>query len=173
VTSEIAMWRYHLPSEKGEGWCIAFLDAIGVFMCVSDYGNYGYRWPQDGWGSQYRCFREFFLHCDDDYIMRKIARRQEYVGSETLAEIKRHILELRRGGSWSKDRARHEWDLVVSDMGGVETKEDFARWYDRTSLDEAYEFAVHDFHPQVYGFMKACIPRLRAAIGAQLQAERL
>jgi hypothetical protein len=31
---------------------IAFLDSIGCFSVLSDYGDYGYRWPEAGWYSK-------------------------------------------------------------------------------------------------------------------------
>jgi len=91
-----ATWRYHLPNENGEGWAIAFLDSSGVFTSVSDYGDYGHRWPQAGWGPE--DFRAFFLQCDDSYILGKISRRDEYDGDRTVRAIKDRILELRPCG---------------------------------------------------------------------------
>jgi len=48
VTAPVQVWRYHLPNDREtrEGWAIAFLDSIGCFTVLSDYGDYGYRWPE-------------------------------------------------------------------------------------------------------------------------------
>jgi len=169
----VTVWRYHLPSEKGEGWAIAFMDSIGCFSVLSDYGDYGYRWPERGWSSpDERDFRQFFMRTDDEYVLRKIARSDHYDGQATYKNIKRQILELRRSGSWNKDRAREEWNLLQK-YDRVECREMFAWWYDHTRIDGAHECAIHDFSPQAIGFKKHVLPRLREAIKTELAAEGL
>ena len=165
----VTTWRYHLPSVNCEGWAVAFLDSIGCFAVLSDYGDYGHRWPQNGWGPG--GFRDFFLQCGDDYVLRKIAPRKCYDGDATFREVKRRICDLRRHGSWSRDRAREEWDLLLGSEG-LYSREDFSVWYQRTQIDEAYDLAVYDVEPQAKGFVTFCLPRLREAIRAELERER-
>ena len=69
----VTTWRYHLPNINLEGWVIAFLDSTGCLSVLSDFGDYGYRWHEGGWGPG--DFREFFVRCDSGYISRKIASR--------------------------------------------------------------------------------------------------
>lgn len=168
--TELRTWRYHLPSIKGEGWAIVYMDSIGVFTCVSDWGDYGYRWPQAGWGPG--DFRKFFLQCYDEYILRKIARPDVYDGEATLRAVKERILEARRHGSWSRDRARREWDRLEV-YGHLDSREDFAMWYEDTDIDEAYGLSVYSFSGEVRGFIEHVLPRLREAIKKQLEAEGL
>jgi hypothetical protein len=158
----VTTWRYQLPNENGEGWAIVFMDSIGCFSVLSDYGDYGYRWPQAGWGPG--DFRKFILGCDDHYLLRKIARRDHYDGDKTLRAIKKRILRWRREGMLRKDQARQEWDLVTDRYGSVYSREDFAIWYQRTHLESAHELAVYDFEPSVLAFVKHVLPRLRAKI---------
>jgi hypothetical protein len=165
--AEPTVWRYSLPNVSGEGWAIAFLDAIGCFAVLSDWGNYGYRWPQAGWGPG--DFRDFFARCDDSYIIRKLSKADHYDPEQTEKNVKARILESRRHGSWSRERAREEWSLL--DLCGVGTRDEFAVWYQHTEIDEAYECASHDHGSDAQGFIRHVMPRLRAAILAQRETE--
>ena len=167
----VTTWRYSLPNENGEGWAIAFLDSIGCFSVLSDYGDYGYRWPQNGWSNpNERDFRQFFLGTDDHYVLRKIARSDHYDGRATCEGIKRHIIELRRDRHYEKDFARDEWDRLRR-YDDVDCREMFAMWYENTKIGDAAEFSVYSFSPQALAFQKLVLPRLRAAIRAQLEEE--
>jgi hypothetical protein len=168
ATSGVTTWRYHLASIKGEGWIVAFLDSIGCFSVLSDFGDYGHRWPQAGWGPG--DFRKFFVQCDGDYILRKIARRDVYDGKETYEAIRRRICELRRNRHLSAVFARKEWE-IVDRQDKVYSREDFAMWYERTGISDAYELAVYDFNPQAKTFIQLVLPRLQAAIRAEIEAE--
>ena len=160
------IWRYHLPSIKGEGWAIAFLDSTGCFTVLSDWGNYGYRWPDHGWGPG--DFRAFFVLCDSGYIIRKIARVDTYYGDRTLRAVQDHILERRRDGSFTRECARQEWDLL-GDYSQLDSREDFALWGERTHIDAYYEFAVFDFDSGAINFARHVLPRLQAAIREELE----
>lgn len=170
------MWRYHLPNVNSEGWCVAFLDGIGCFSVLSDYGNYGYRWPEAGWysrDSKEIDFREFFLNCGDHYILNKIAPREVYDGEETMRAIKERILDRRRHGNMSREEARREWDVLVEYHCGVEDNEvGFSDWLHDTRLEEAYECIRYSSHPQAVAFIKHVLPRLRVAIRESLEAEK-
>ena len=167
--SAVTVWRYQLPSNRGEGWAIAFLDSIGVFTVVSDWGDYGYRWPQNGWGQG--DFREFLVECDADYVRRKIATKKVYDGDDTLRSVKDAILSARRGRTWSRHKARNEWDSL-EDHGNLDAPENFAVWLEHTSLDEAYEFSCYGPDPHAVEFMRNVWPRLRQAIRAELESEK-
>jgi hypothetical protein len=168
--SDVRVWRYHLPSIKGEGWVIAFLDSIGAFSCLSDWGDYGYRWPQAGWGPG--DFRQFFVQCHDDYVLHKIARRDTYHSDRTLRNVKDHILSHRRDLCWSRQWARDEWNLLTR-HSNLYSREDFAFWYQDTKIADVGELSVYDVSDQARGFIEHAMPRLREAIKAELAAEGL
>ena len=174
ATREVTTWRYHLRGTDGlgSGWAIVFMDSIGVFACESDFGAFCHRWPENGWSNpSERDFRQAFLSFDDEYVLRKVARQDHYDSAATCARVKERIIESRRYGSWSKERARTEWDLIGR-YENLYSMHDFGQWYERTSIDEAYECAVHTFSPQAMGFKQYVLPRLRGAIKAQLVEER-
>jgi hypothetical protein len=163
----VTTWRYHLPSENGEGWAIVFLDSIGCFSALSDYGDYGYRWPIAGWGPG--DFRTFLLQCDDDYVLHKIAPRHQYDPDGTLKNVKRRILEVRRTRSrfWTKDRARQEWRLLY-DFDNLGTEAEFARWLDNTDMEAAYECHAVRVSPRAVAFVQRVLPRLRTKLREEL-----
>lgn len=175
TSATVQTWRYHLPNSRGEGWVIAFLDSIGCFSVLSDYGNYGHRWPQAGWGPG--DFRSFLVQCGDDYILRKLAPQRAYDGAETLINVKRAIIEARRACarrnrhnghavSWSRERAREEWDRL--DEFDIDYIENFVRWADATGLDEPWEYQCNGPDRDAVAFIEQVMPRLRKAIEADL-----
>lgn len=169
----VTTWRYHLPNHRatGEGWAVCFLDSIGCFSVLSDYGDYGYRWPDEWSGPNAReDFRHFLTRIDGDYVLRKIAPRDTYMGEKTCKEVKRCILEARRSDAWSKEKARREWDLLDT-YGNLESREDFARWYDHTEIDEAWEFAVWEPSPRAVAFIEKVFKRLQAHLREELARE--
>lgn len=53
----LTVWQYDLPSEEGSGWGTFLLRSDGYFSCVTDYGNYAFRWLHHGEAD----FRLFWL----------------------------------------------------------------------------------------------------------------
>lgn len=92
------------------------------------------------------------------------------MGEKTAKEVRRHILEARRSGAWSKERARREWDLV-GDHDDLSDIVSFTSWYDRTSIDEAWEFSVYEPPPRARAFIEKVFTRLQALLRAELARE--
>ncbi|MHB1418700.1 MAG: hypothetical protein ACYCX4_03810, partial [Bacillota bacterium] len=116
MSEDIQIWRYYIPSEDGlEGWGIFLLDSTGMFAAVTDYGNYAFRWAYHG----EKDFRKFVIGLKNDpgYLLGKVLPNGKvYDGEETIKNIKETIIDVRRDGSWSKEQARKEWDLLDSDL---------------------------------------------------------
>jgi hypothetical protein len=162
--------RYDLPNIDGlEGWATIVLTSDGALMAVSDYGSYGFRWCAHG----YDDFRKFLLRPerDHDYFLSKLSRRDCWDDEGTLANVKRVILEGRRHGGWSAERAREEWDLLAQ-HNDFFSREDFTFWYERTSIDCAYELARVVSPPDARAFVTRTLPRLARVLAAELAAER-
>lgn len=169
MNSSAKVWRYSLPSVKGEGWAIIFLDSIGCFTALSDWGDVGYRWPQQGWGDG--DFRKFLLSCDDYYLTTKFGRgRKEYDPKRTLACVKEHILTHRRDARLTKEEARQEWDLLRT-YDELDREFDFSQWYSATQLDDPGEFYCMRYVSDVTHFVAHVLPRLRDVLKAELAAE--
>jgi hypothetical protein len=158
---------YQLPNQKGEGWARIWITDDGCFTCLSDYGDYGYWWSSPG------CeFREFLCRIDDSYLMGKLGRDDQYDGEATWDAIKSEIITLRRDGSLSPEEAREEWDLLVEHHSDLrDFTEDFARWHDKTSLNDAYELRRTCFPGQLRGFVEHVWPRFVALLRAELANE--
>lgn len=176
--AEVLVHRYAVRNGRiGEGWAIAFVDSVGCLAVLSDYGNYAYRWPSQGWGSI--DFRRFLLAIDTDYLLRKICgSEREYRGAETLEAIRGEILDRRREArrnpgsrialTW--DEACHEWDLLsefdLRDRGG------FERWCEVSGLGEPETREVVGLPRQAVAFAERAWPRIRRAIELDLAFEQ-
>lgn len=182
-----------MPSPEWGGWGTLTLDSRGFFGAATDYGDYIYQFP---WGENEGDFREFVAHnlcCGgNDYILRKCFREhgkntgKNYNAKKTLAIIKQHIREYRRGSwvetekgrvlltNYKKETAREMWD-AISEHDDVETEHDFYEWANDVShIDcEAYEFAVREWTVQAVAFRDEFLPRIRPLILAELDRERV
>ena len=170
MSDEIQVWRYALKNdEPGEGWGIFLLDSNGMLAVTSDFGNYVYHWPPQGWGP--RGFRQFVIECDDGYLSGKLGGGvREYQGDTTLAVVKEYILSRRKLGSFLQEEAREEWDLL-HDYKDLGSEDDFRLWLERTNLDEPYFLASYGTPIQVRMFVKRVWPRFKAMVLADLKAE--
>ncbi|UAW08084.1 hypothetical protein Mx4_p85 [Myxococcus phage Mx4] len=138
----------------------------GYFSTVSDYGNYAYRWGSPGME-----FRAFVANLEEDasYVCSKLGRSTWWDGAATVKGIREHILESRRCGGWTKERAATEWQA----LDGSEEMDvhEFHDWLGQTQIDAAYEFATYDYEPQLRAFCREVMPVLATAIREQLKAE--
>jgi hypothetical protein len=159
MPSEVKVWRYSIPSVKGQGWAIIFLDETGCFAALSDYGNWSYRWNQRGI-PEGTTFRHFLLQCDDDYILRKIAPQQEFDAEKTQASIKEFILGMRREKQLTAGEAREEWE----NADNVNSEYEFGRWRDYTELPDSGELYCMKYPEDARAFLKHAMPRLRELI---------
>lgn len=156
------VWRYAFPSVKGEGWAIFFLDGAGCFSALSDYGDWAYRWPMGGMGEG-ECLRKFLLRCDDDYLLRKIAPKQEYDDRATVIAVKETILGMRRERQLDGQEARVEWELI-RDNSDLDSDYNFWQWCQDTELENQHELYRQKYSEQAKAFLAKCMPRLREAI---------
>lgn len=171
----VTMWRYYLRGADPHppfGWAEIVLVSTGMFAAVSDYGNYAFAWRAFG-----NDIRVFLLGVEDDYFVSKIAPQREYDGDATCLNVKRAICELRRErrGDFAISAARKEWDLL-EEHGDLDTREDFALWYNETDLHEVvmdvHELCVYRRDPQAVAFADRVLPLLKEAIVAEIAAER-
>lgn len=165
--SEVQVWRYALRNDKpGEGWGVFLLDSNGMLAIASDFGNYVYHWPSQGWGKG--GFREFLLELDTCYLSGKLAGgAREYQADRTLSNIREEICRLRREGYLEKDQARCEWDLP-REFNNLRRSEDFGNWLEETRLEEAWEWAVYDVPTQLMLFCQRVWPRFRELLQSDL-----
>lgn len=158
----VETWRYALPNQKGEGWAIIFIDSIGCFTALSDWGNVAYRWPENGWGDF--DFRKFLLRCDDSYLTGKFGQnRREYDPEGTLAAVKERIETLT-----DEDRGLEEKRLLER-HSDLYTEYDFHEWYNETTLEDAGEFHSRRIDRDVTNFVKHVMPRLRELLRQDLK----
>ena len=166
----IFVFGYAIPPIEGQGWGIFLLDSTGMFTCVTDYGNYAYKWTDHGMDD----FRKFVIQIDWHYTMEKLwdGRSKEFDGKQTVQAIERHIIEYRREGYYTKEFARKEWDLLQEQHSSYFSHEhDFMLWYEETELQDASEFAVYDYPATVKALVIKLLPRLQEEIRQELARE--
>lgn len=172
----VRTWRYFLPNVDGQGWAIFLIDSVGTFTCVSDYGNYAYRWPPAGFHGH--DFRAEIIRMHSEYVLRKVTgeRRTEFNDKKTRKGIMQAILEYRRQGDGNcgikKELARSEWDLAKD----IEDQESFEYWMRETEFFNhdgcAYEYACWDYTCEQKTFAYTLVPKLQELIRAELKREK-
>lgn len=171
--NDIKFWRYSIPSIDGiGGWGIFLLDSTGMFSCVTDYGNYAYKWTHHGMDD----FREFFISDSFDYYVNKLYRcnggRLEFQPDETVKNIKQSILRSRYDDYMSGDTARNEWDLLDSvdwDMGEIACHE----WLQQSDLCDAHELFIYDYPADAKALRDRLLPRFSELIRIELEQEKV
>lgn len=167
MSETVETWRYQFPSDNGEGWAIIFMDSIGCFTALSDWGNVAYRWPQGGWGV--KDFRKFVLDCGDDYLTDKFGYgRREYDPETTLKTVKAHLDDLleRRVMGVSEVEEEHE---ALRNHSDLDTREDFALWLQDTKILEPYFLSCQRINRDVTQFVAKVMPRLREKLKEELK----
>jgi hypothetical protein len=168
----VKLWQYYLPNETGSiaGWAEIVLTSTGMLAAVSDYGDYAFAWRHFGCGGD---FRQFVLQIGPDHLADKLSYNHqhiEYDVATTVRGIKEKICEARRRRGVSKDWARGEWDLIECN-GGLHGEYEFVLWYQQTKFNDASDMRCERQTPQLVAFVEKTLPRLKAAIRAELQAE--
>ena len=159
-------WRYSLPNDKPmEGWAVILMDDTGMFMAVSDFGDYCYKWTHHGMDD----FRKFMLKIEAGYFCGKVSSRTEFQADRTKKAALKFLLELRRDNCWTKDEARKEWDMIQT--VDFDNEEERNEWVRNSDMDEAYEFFEMDYPSDVKYFAQRILPRLAEVIKAQLEEE--
>lgn len=164
---DVKVWRYSIPPINGQGWGIFLLDSTGMFAAVTDYGNCAFKWSHHGC----KDFREFIAKIKPEkhneyYIKKLFGGKDTFDGERTVKEIKRHILETRHMGDYSKEFARKEWELVeyYSDMCDV----GFYNWCEQTNISDAHEFSNYDYSLNLKLFGSELLPRLAVLLREEL-----
>ncbi len=115
----VCHWKQDLDGKTSEGWrewaIIHVHDELGMLSIVSAFGNWSHCWAPRHLG--YPTLHEFLAHTNADYVMGKLAKREEWEEvsfKETKKALIQSLLESRRGGYPSKETARKRFDSLVS-----------------------------------------------------------
>ena len=101
--------KYDIRWGRGE-WAIFSIDEkIGMMQCISSYGKWSYAWPNHG----RKTFKHFILELERDYeyLLRKVSD-PVFDFDKSIAYWKRHIIELRRDGSCTREVARNAFEVI-------------------------------------------------------------
>ncbi|GHG79835.1 hypothetical protein [Comamonas sp. JC664] len=174
--TEPTIYQYRLRTPAGAWLADVVMRSDGYFSTVSDWGNYAYRWPRPG-GE----FRAFVARLGADYVCSTLGKRDWWDGTQTLRNIREHILEWRKDGSYTKAEAAEAYDSLARALGCWDRKEardyneiaidQFSVWCHDTDVEMPYELGHYDYPPEVRGFCREVMPALASAIREQLAAE--
>ncbi|MFI5296465.1 MAG: hypothetical protein ACHREM_00085 [Polyangiales bacterium] len=186
-STPVKLYRYALPSVRGEGWGIFVVGSDGFFACITDWGDYSYLWSHHGCPD----FRLFLLGMTKDphYFITKFAPEREYDNDKTVENIRKEILRARaeaarrghrgdppletlKGGwpKWSEEHARDEWELVKH-LASQDL--DFRAWYEETAMAEPHDLMKMVQDRQCVTMFEKLIPRFVGLVRAELVAEGL
>lgn len=169
--AELRIWRYYLPSQKGEGFAEIVLCSSGFFGAVSDWGNYAFAWRHFGPDD----FRAFVMGLGESYLSSKLGpqsgRQNQFDSEKSLRSIREHIIEARRANRLTKEQAREEWKLSAV-LEDDQTLVGAVRWHDATKLDDPSELLYYSPSPDLVEFCRRVMPRLAEVLRAELQAEK-
>ncbi len=141
-----------------------------VLSCVSDCGNYAYRWLS----KEKKTFKELLVTMDRRYLLRKIEPyRTVYNHDETISNLKKAIFEQRRERNITKEQARKDFtvigefeydgseDLLMERlMNHTTTFADDINW----TADQM----VKDYTPGAITFIEVLFPLLQEALKIEL-----
>jgi hypothetical protein len=153
------------------GWDSAHvvIGSDGYFSSVSAFGNYSHGWWHHGRGD----FREFLIGLADDpgYVYRKLhSGNDRYDEDATLKAVKQYIVECRRDGSFTREQARAEWDLL-EEHERLENEIAFHDWQRATDIGDAWEFWHTAPEPNCWAFCTRVMPKLAEVLRAELETE--
>jgi hypothetical protein len=157
-------------------WGVLLLDeASGTVSINSSYGDWANSWTAAGRGAGVT-LKEFFCSCGPDYLADKLDDSKDQFDQEaTIRDMRRQIVEERRGRGVDKEDARKAWD-GLDDMA-IENYESADRFHDDLDRDvdeyfqgEAFHFLSYKKASEYlwlrYGVLPALLEELRKTLPA-------
>jgi hypothetical protein len=165
VNTDVEIWRYVVPPERGEGWGIFLIDSTGMFCAFTDFGNYCYKWTYHGCKDVRSFILEICNPHEYDYVLRKLMGDGKIYDSDaTVQHIRQTIREQRRENGLTKEEARTEWERL-KEHNDLAFMEDFHNWYgEQQLLSDAYEMVCRRWPSDAMGFCQQLLPRLAQEI---------
>lgn len=129
----------------------------GQLMCITDYGNYAYRWTAAG-----NDFIDFLLKNCSEYITEKVAQGHGEARELKAAESRERIREefLRTSAAEDADWAGERLEV----LDACECEADFYAWAEESGLNDVYEYFRYGWGGYLEGFCKVLLPELKRAL---------
>jgi len=128
-------------------WMNIYLDIEnGILMCVSDVGNFAYRWPEKG-----KMFLKILSTVTEDYLLGKCSEMTELDTERTKARFTDWILD------WGDDDVMdltYSKDEYLEELQSCETAQDFEGFAEEYGIDDWWEMLRYDYDPLVRRFAK-------------------
>lgn len=167
--------RYRIEAEDGTAVCAVTLydsrggwlgyvtleysdaERWGQMACVTDYGNYAYRWTGTGGN-----FAGFLLKNCNGYITEKMAHGhgedRELKAGESRERIREGFLRARgtEDPDWTGER--------LEALNACECEADFYAWAEESGFDGVYEYFRYGWGGYLEGFCRVLLPELKRAL---------
>lgn len=162
------LFTYSIQNEYE--WGRVIIDPTrNMIFCYTGVGRYCYSWSHPG-----KSFLEFLTNLNFGYFMDKclIHNSMEFKVEETIKSMKRHILEYRRDGAYTKEQAREMRDNLEE---AVDESSETAFFYiirDGAFSEHCcdwWEFGVKDYSQDCYEFWRVIWTPLMAYIKTELK----
>ena len=144
-----------------------------MFSCISDAGNFSYRWPSE----KHRAFKKFLTEIDTWYLMRKIEPRSEVFDFEkTVSNLKKELFLARQNRDIDKQETRKTYraietlehenspDLIIYQL--ITNTEFFSDDYSWTA-----GLIVKEHTPGAITFTEIVFPLFQEALKAELEVQ--
>lgn len=130
----------------------------GQLMCVTDYGNYAYRWAAVG-----NDFIDFLLKNCSEYITEKVAQghgeAREFGVDESRERVRQGFLRTSAAEDpdWIGER--------LQALRDCECEADFFAWAEESGMEDVYEYFCYGWGGYLEGFCKVLLPELKRTLG--------
>lgn len=158
---------YYVRNAEDHTWGYFLLHPNGIMMAYTDYGTYAYHWSAQTMES----LKRFLVQLRNmDYLLGKVCRRDELNGEKTRKAFVQHILDWRRQGTFTKERARELYD----ELRDTEDQ-DIVRWgYEQgDDFPDCWEWAVYEFPASAHGFVKHLWPLFIEQLKAEISPKEV
>lgn len=137
-----------------------------MFSCISDCGNFSYRWPSES----HITFKKFLTQIDTGYLLRKIEPFPTKFNQEaTFKNLVRALIEQRREGNITKEQAREDMNVIKEfEFDGSEDLLMERLLYHTKTFSGDYEWTanlmVKEHTPGAITFVKDIFPLLQEVL---------
>lgn len=153
-------WRYL--------WAKIYVDSqTWSFACLSDAGNFSYRWPTES----HRTFEKFISEIDMGYLCRKLNPRKYYNHQKTIRNLKKEIKRALKEEEMTKQQADEEYRVIdslefESEDLTISSLLDNSKYF--SDYEYIEDYLEREFSPQVATFLEFIFPLFQKALKEEL-----
>jgi len=159
----VRLWRFLVPPKKSLGsWGLFVVGSDGFFSCVTDYGNWAFRWTAMGCD-----VRKFLQDVEPDYLVGKLTSGQR-AELDPEATVEALMEQAKQCGFRKSQRAK-----LKGEVEGIRSETEFVAWFYTTDIElpGAEECMRTRRDPQCMAMATKLMPRLAEMLKESLDRE--